>query len=236
MQNERNTMLFLPPLAPIRLGREHFIVIGRQAQCDLTLRHDDVSRRHAEIGFEGGDFIVRDLGSTNGTFVNGKEIGGTRALCAGDRIEVGPQVITFCEIDDEGVSEENAPDADQTIIAMRPVGQGSALSGDLAQIPPFAVMQVLEMGTKSGVLEITSEGQQCRIWFLEGAPIHAESRRQQGFDAALSVVNAATGRFHFEPEDTRSCERTIDCSVPQLLLEGCRRLDEENDAAEPSAD
>jgi pSer/pThr/pTyr-binding forkhead associated (FHA) protein len=225
MQNESNSMLFCPPLAPLRLGREQFIVIGRTPRCDMTLRHEDVSRRHAEIGFENDRFIVRDLGSTNGTYLNGKEIAGTEVLSPGDRIEVGPQIITFCEIESAGDGDESTPDGDQTIIAMRTPSQTNAFAGDLSQIPPFAVLQVLEMGGKSGVLEISTGNTLCKIWFLDGAPIHAESASQRGFDAAVLVVNAETGTFHFDPCPV-SREVTIQCTVPQLLLEACRQLDE----------
>lgn len=224
MRNDRDSMLFSPPLAPIRLDREHFIVVGRQAQCDLTLRHDDVSRRHAEIGFEDDRFIVRDLGSTNGTYLNGKEIGGTEPLSSGDRIEVGPQIITFCELASEGMA--SSPDRDETIIATR---SSNAFAGDLSQIPPFAVIQVLEMGRKSGVLEINNAGISCRLWFRDGIPIHAESAKQRGFDAALSVVNADTGSFRFNPEAVTR-ESTIECTVTQLLLECCRQQDEKQNA------
>jgi len=227
MPNDRSVMLFSPPLAPILLDTEQFVVVGRQGRCELTLRHEDVSRRHAEIGFEEGRFVVRDLGSTNGTFLNGKEISGTNPLSPGDRVEIGSQIITFCEIDSDSVAAANTPDGDQTIIATRPVTGAKAFAGDLAQIPPFAVMQMLEMGGKSGVLHLDTADEPCKIWFRDGAPIHAESARQQGFDAALAVVNAETGSFHFDPQDFTQ-DSTIECSVTQLLMESCRRLDEES--------
>jgi hypothetical protein len=83
------------------------------------------------------------------------------------------------------------------------------------------------MGNKSGVLAIDADDTVCRIWFRDGAPVHAESAKQQGFDAAVSAVNVERGRFHFDP-GTVDRESTISCSVPQLLLEACRQLDEEN--------
>jgi hypothetical protein len=227
MQIESNIMLFSPPLAPIRLDTENFITIGRQAQCDLTLRHEDVSRRHSEIGFEEGRYIVRDLGSTNGTFLNGKEIVGTEPLSPGDRVEIGAQMITFCEIASDGPGMADTPDANQTIIAPRLESPSNAFAGDLSQIPTFAVMQVLEMGNKSGILEINTGEIQCKIWFRDGAPIHAESPGIEGFDAAVTVADAETGTFHFAPTAITR-DATIECTVPQLLLESCRRTDEEN--------
>ena len=54
---------------PIELGDKSWLV-GRDAACGLALDDDSVSRRHATIEFDGESHIVRDLGSTNGTFVN----------------------------------------------------------------------------------------------------------------------------------------------------------------------
>ncbi len=194
--------------------------------CELAIRHEDVSRRHAEVFFEDGKFLLRDLGSTNGTFVNGSEARGTLKLSPGDRIELGSRVVTFCEV--AAADEPEEPDAAKTIISERLPVAGDAFHGDLSQIPPFAVMQILELGNKSGVLEIDTGDGRCSVWFREGAPIHAESEKALGFDAALAVVNAGEGRFRFDPQ-AAGPESTIDCSVTQLLLEACRIEDEANE-------
>src|SRR5262249_29627122 len=51
-------------------------VIGRAATCAIRLNDDGVSRSHARILLEGGDYILEDLGSVNGTFLNGAQIEG----------------------------------------------------------------------------------------------------------------------------------------------------------------
>jgi hypothetical protein len=62
--------------------------IGRSSSCDLVLTDDAVSRRHAEIALRGGLCAVRDLGSCNGTYVNGRAV--RRAvLRRGDELQVG---------------------------------------------------------------------------------------------------------------------------------------------------
>jgi pSer/pThr/pTyr-binding forkhead associated (FHA) protein len=67
-------------------------VVGRATECTLRVPARDVSRRHCEIETAGGRVLVRDLGSSNGTFLNGKRI--TEAqLNPGDRLTVGP--VTF---------------------------------------------------------------------------------------------------------------------------------------------
>ncbi len=58
--------------------------VGRDSRADLPLLSDKVSHRHAEIYSEGGGLWVRDLDSTNGTFVNGEQVRRARRLQAGD--------------------------------------------------------------------------------------------------------------------------------------------------------
>jgi pSer/pThr/pTyr-binding forkhead associated (FHA) protein len=231
MQANRSAMIFSPPLAPVRLDPYKPAYMGRQAQCDLPLRHEDISRRHSEIRFEDGRFVLRDLGSTNGTFLNGEEIHGASPLSAGDKIEVGCCVVTFCEIDPglENLGED--PDGAQTVVAERFAPPTEAFTGSLSEIPPFAVLQVLELGAKSGILEIRTDGSRCKIWFRQGAPIHAKTEKLVGFDAAISVVSAEVGSFSFEPQFVTE-ESTIECSVTELLLEGCRLADEAADETE----
>jgi hypothetical protein len=53
---------------------EAHLVIGRSSACQLVLAHDTVSRRHAELRIEGGCWLLRDLGSSNGTWVNGRRV------------------------------------------------------------------------------------------------------------------------------------------------------------------
>jgi diguanylate cyclase (GGDEF)-like protein len=73
------------PLAP---GRE--LVVGRRDDCDVQIRDDGVSRRHATIEVRGEGAILRDLGSANGTYVNGKRTPEAR-LVDGARVHVGGQ-------------------------------------------------------------------------------------------------------------------------------------------------
>src|SRR5262245_47226576 len=66
--------------------------IGRSSSCDLILSDDSVSRRHAEIALRGGICVIRDLGSCNGTWVNGRAIRRAR-LRGGDELQLGETVI-----------------------------------------------------------------------------------------------------------------------------------------------
>ena len=64
--------------------------IGRQGDCAVCLESPAVSRVHARVLHKDGDVYVEDLGSSNGTFVNGERIHGRRALIEGDTLQIGP--------------------------------------------------------------------------------------------------------------------------------------------------
>jgi hypothetical protein len=70
------------------------ITIGRLPECAIVVEDANVSRRHAEIRRDGPDVVVADLGSTNGTRVNGAQVR-TRRLSDGDEITVGRTSIRF---------------------------------------------------------------------------------------------------------------------------------------------
>ncbi len=63
--------------------------IGRHDDCLIRIRSSQVSRRHCEVLTEGDALVVRDLGSSNGTFVNGKRVLGKQVLMPGDVLTIG---------------------------------------------------------------------------------------------------------------------------------------------------
>ena len=69
-------------------------VIGKSKACDLVVSNPFVSRRHARIAKQGNQFYVEDLGSKNGTYLNGMRLGKRRQrLSPGDRIELIPDSV-----------------------------------------------------------------------------------------------------------------------------------------------
>ena len=85
--------LVLPDGKRIPVGEDP-VAIGRLPECDVALSDPNVSRRHAEVRRRGNDFVVVDLGSTNGTRVNGAGVR-ERRLNDGDEIALGGTVIRF---------------------------------------------------------------------------------------------------------------------------------------------
>ena len=67
---------YSPPTLALRppISVHAHVVIGRSSGCHLVLGDDTVSRRHAELRLEGGRWLLRDLGSANGTLVNGRRV------------------------------------------------------------------------------------------------------------------------------------------------------------------
>ncbi|WP_369215634.1 FHA domain-containing protein [Streptomyces flavofungini] len=83
-QTERLPKLLLPaPDTPRPL------LIGREPANGLRLSHDTVSRVHAELRRQGGMWVLRDLGSTNGTTVNGRRVIGAAVVQDGDQVSFG---------------------------------------------------------------------------------------------------------------------------------------------------
>ena len=79
----------------IELG-EQDIVIGRSPQCDIRFVVENVSRRHARVFFHNEEFMIEDLESTNGLFVNGVKVVRC-ALRNNDQIELGGVRLLFHE-------------------------------------------------------------------------------------------------------------------------------------------
>lgn len=69
--------------------------IGRSRQCDVQLDDPNVSRTHAEVRPRGGSWVLSDLGSTNGSRVNGRRAEGPEVLRPGDEIELGTSLLRF---------------------------------------------------------------------------------------------------------------------------------------------
>lgn len=79
-----------------RVPLDRGLTVGRQAMPgQIVLDHPNVSRRHAAFEVTNGAVVLRDLGGTNGTYVNGTRLRSARALVPGDRIDIGPFQLTF---------------------------------------------------------------------------------------------------------------------------------------------
>ena len=73
------------------------LIIGRDAASSVAISDAEVSRKHARLNFQGGKYVIEDLGSTNGTFVNGQRLSGATVLKSGDVVSLGEQIVLMYE-------------------------------------------------------------------------------------------------------------------------------------------
>lgn len=73
------------------LGQE--LTVGRADKCHVVLDDTYVSQVHARVFSRGESFFIEDLGSTNGTYLNRKRVGGATELQRGDRVKIGKTVL-----------------------------------------------------------------------------------------------------------------------------------------------
>lgn len=81
------------PKVVVSFSPDYPVLVGRSRQCSLRLDSGSVSSRHARIGYEGGQFWVEDLGSSNGTFINQQQIAGRVNVEPGAQISFGKEVF-----------------------------------------------------------------------------------------------------------------------------------------------
>jgi hypothetical protein len=73
------------------------LIIGRDVTSSIAISDAEVSRKHARLTFQGGKYVIEDLGSTNGTFVNGQRLTGPVVLKPGDLVALGEQIVLMYE-------------------------------------------------------------------------------------------------------------------------------------------
>ncbi len=94
-------------------------MIGRSMRADIVLRDEAVSREHARVRPEGVTVIIEDLGSANGTFVNGEGVDEARRLEAGDTILVGDTELVVSVESGEYTEQVSTP-SEPTVIRPAP--------------------------------------------------------------------------------------------------------------------
>jgi pSer/pThr/pTyr-binding forkhead associated (FHA) protein len=211
---------------PLRPHRE--IVIGRSSDLDMVLVEDMVSRKHAKIVTDDNTVSIQDLGSTNGTFVNGEKIRKVE-LKDGDRILIGTSIIKLVALDGQtnAMSETEARSKMQVTANKRPAAK--SMSGSIEEIPLPDLLQLLSTSRKSGVVVLRSDWGTGRIYLRKGQIYFATI--DESFDvgprkAMYRMLTWVQGFFELEPPDERAVLEEIQDSTEALLMEGMRQLDE----------
>ena len=104
------------PKRGVRVDVTGPVTVGRSSTAEIQLIDEKVSREHCRFTPDGAKVTVEDLGSHNGTYVNGEKISGPRTLAAGDEVAVGDSLFAF----DGEVDVANARFGDATLVVSPP--------------------------------------------------------------------------------------------------------------------
>jgi len=202
------------------------IVIGRSSELDMVLVEDMVSRRHAKISVHSGDIFLEDLGSTNGSFVNGEKITRTK-LAEGDRILIGTSIIKVVASDGSASLKEAQAKMDAASSA-RP-SAASTMTGSIAEVALPDLLQLFSASKKTGVLQITTMTDVGAIYLEDGRVRFAVVNADESVPpekAFYRILVWDKGQFDLLPKSEREFPTEIHSSIEGLLMEGMRQLDE----------
>lgn len=203
------------------------IVIGRSSELDMVLVEDMVSRRHAKITVTNAQIFIQDLGSTNGSFVNGEKIKRAR-LNEGDRVLIGTSIIKL--VATEGpASLDQAKAHLEDVAAGKRTSQVRTMTGSIAEVPLPDLLQLFSASKKSGVLVIRTDHNVGKVYLDKGKTVFAAVN--ENFDVSplksfYRILTWDSGTFDMEPPEDREFLEPIELSTEGLILEGMRVLDE----------
>lgn len=213
---------------PLYADREIFI--GRSSDLDMVLVEDMVSRKHAKISVSGDQIFIQDLGSTNGSFVNGEKIRRAR-LKEGDRILIGTSIIKVVAID----SEDAAANADEVrkrmaqVSAERRTSQVRTMTGTIDEVPLPDLLQLFATSKKTGVLTVRRGDMIGRVYLRNGKVYFASINDNQDISplkAIYRILTWNTGGFDFGSAEEKEYVDEMDEPLEMILMEGMRQIDE----------
>jgi predicted component of type VI protein secretion system len=139
-------------------------LIGRQAPGAGTLADDyEISREHARISrAAGGDFMIEDLASTNGTFVNGARIAAPQRLAEGDRVEVGGTTLMV------HTPAESAPAQQSTAARAVPAHPAEQPARAPAGIPALSLRIDIDLVGCEATLSLGDGSDAVRLEYADG--------------------------------------------------------------------
>ncbi|HMV98500.1 MAG TPA: DUF4388 domain-containing protein [Acidobacteriota bacterium] len=206
--------------------------IGRDPECTISLAHDgEASRQHARIRItltaDGNrQYMLSDLGSTNGTFLNGRRLDANQEVLLndGDKFIIGQHLFKFAVLDQ---SNERF------------------MTGNLSQVSLFDLIQVIENNKLTCILIIRSQGMVGRLYFNhgqivdcdldqkrgEGKVIDSGVESRHGLDAFRQLATIEEGTFEVEKYEYLFPQNIQASSNTNLVLDTLRELDESREKA-----
>ncbi len=213
----------------IELNWGQSYVLGRQDTADIVLPNTTVSRAHARIEWDEGQFQLTDLNAANGTFINKARIQ-AGVLFDGDIISIGPFDMTFRTKEPSerlwGEAETKNVDATQVFNPEAFGAQPSAMRGDIAKTNIVEIFQFMKSNTKSGTIRVSADQGVGEVYISDGDIVNAYFGVSIGERAVYEMVSLKEGRFDLVSDAKPTCERIITVDTISLLLEIMRQRDE----------
>lgn len=215
------------------------VVIGRSSELDMVLVEDMVSRRHAKISVSVEGIYLEDLGSTNGSFVNGERV--TRSkLSEGDRILIGTSIIKLVPTE-KAVKPADAQ-AHLNHVAEKRSSNVRTMTGSIAEIPLPDLLQLFSASKKTGTLVVTTASDVGKIFLEKGQIVYAtinDSDNNSPEKCFYRILTWDDGTFDMESAtELEEFPLRIELPMEHLLMEAMRHMDEAKrlaDAALPAA-
>lgn len=218
----------------LRLGRTY--LIGREQGAEIHIQDALISRRHAEIIWRDDAWVLKDLGSRNGTLINGDRVNGEQTLLDQDRLQCGGQVFTYHMVppgSDIGTLSSNAPQISDEVTMGAGVSasdiftQGAAFSGEIGDGGVFDLLQFLGSTRKTGRMDlIKGLAPVGAVGVIDGSIRDATYLNQQGIDALIALVKSGCDHFAFHSGAELPIGPSIEGSIEAVLMEVARNLDE----------
>ncbi len=218
----------------VRLDKGRVSVFGRSLGCDGMLDDSCCSRRHARVKWRDGAYHLADLGSRNGTFVDGKALTEELQLSHKDAFQIGADTFTYVVVENEEVLQlvvrqsrkDSQMRATKEMVAPEQMLGNNVFNGSLETMSPAEICQILKLGSRTGRLTITDrKGERGLLYFNGGDIVYAAYGAKMGEEAALLALHVLIGDFVYHP-DVAAPGKNVTRKTEFLLLEAVRRDDE----------
>jgi len=215
---------------PLEEGKE--VIIGRSSDIDMVLVEDMVSRKHARLIQERNQITIEDLGSTNGSFVNGEKIQ-KATLKTGDRILIGTSIMKLIDLDGKSaepslaVTQKSRGLRDSALQAAK--ASNRSIAGAIDEVPLPDLIQLFTTSRKTGTLTIRSGKLLGKIYLKDGRVVFAAIDDDHSIPPTIAfyrMLGWETGDFELLNEEKQEFPSMMDTSAEHLLIEGIRQLDE----------
>ncbi len=215
-----------------RMRPGQILFAGRSQSTDIFIDEHLVSRRHAKIAWVEEEVSIQDLGSTNGTFVNGRKVT-SQNLKSGDKVQIG-QTLMKVYFSDDPAADLSAiyalSDAfrDRAVPPPPAASKKRSFQGNLSLMALPELLQMMSANRSTGILELERDDLVGRIYCVEGRAVYAVIGPVENEKAIFRLLAWRDADFEFRPEpvDVDRFERRVQMSLENMLIEGFRQIDE----------